>query len=334
MDQPGDSPSQTPLPPEEDKPRRKRKARGRIECRLGLLVGLACLAASRLGQLWIAFDVFSHFTLQFAVVTLGFLIGCLMPRGKLLVAAVVIVLGVVTIGAWPHVASRQPRMLGEVQAGERALKVASFNTLYTNQDGEAVRAEVERLDADLVTLVEMGPGQRRILDELKDRYPYQFHCYEVDYCNFAVLSKLPFVETESRGKWAGPSYVRVKLGPEAGGLNVFATHTIRFPHSLAQFREATEIAGVIEHTGGPRLVMGDFNATPFSRIMEVLQDGATLTRLTNLPSWPTQLGLPQIAIDHILVSPGIRQIEAEQIGEPAGSDHYPVTLRIAVPLNP
>ena len=27
-------------------------------------------------------------------------------------------------------------------------------------------------------------------------------------------------------------------------------------------------------------------------------------------------------------------LEAEQIGEPAGSDHYPVTVRIAVPAGP
>ena len=300
----------------------------------GLLLGLVGLAASRLGQLWIAFDVFSHFTLQFAVVALGFLFGCAMPRAKLLTAFVVMVIGIVGIGAWPHLASREPNIVAQVQAGERALKVATFNTLWVNQDADSVRAEIERLDADVITLIEMGPAKRRILRELKARYPFQFNCYDVDYCNFAVLSKLPFVDQESRGKWAGPSFIRIKLGPEAGGLSVFGVHTIRFPHSLAQFREVTEIAKLIERTAGPRLVMGDFNATPFSRILSVLQDSANLTRLTNLPSWPSQAGLPQIAIDHIFVSPGIRLLESEQIGEPAGSDHYPVAVRIAVPVGP
>ncbi|MEI8180452.1 endonuclease/exonuclease/phosphatase family protein [Aestuariivirga sp.] len=334
MTEPADSLLQTPEQPEEEAPRRKRKPTGGFECKLGLLLGLAGLAASRLGQLWIAFDVFSHFTLQFAVMTVGFLIGMVMPRGKLLTAFVVMVLGIVAIGAWPHVASREPHVVGQLQSGERALKVASFNTFWVNQNATAVKAEIERLDADIITLIEMGPGKKPILDQLKGRYPYQFHCYEVDYCNFAVLSKLPFVDAESRGKWSGPSFIRVRLGPEAGGLTVFGVHTIRFPHSLAQFREVTEIARLIERTAGPRLVMGDFNATPFSRILGVLQDSANLTRLTNLPSWPSEAGLPQIAIDHIFVSPGIRQLEAERIGEPAGSDHYPVTVRIAVPAAP
>lgn len=326
-----DSLSQTPEQPDETALRRKRRRRGGFECKLGLLIGLCGLAASRLGQLWIAFDVFSQFTLQFAVVTAAFLIGWAMPRARLLTAFVVLVLGIVAIGAWPHLASREVRVLAEAQPGERALKVASFNTLWVNNDADAVKAEIERLDADVITLIEMGPAKRRILGELTARYPYQFHCYDVDYCNFALLSKLPFADKESRGRWAGPSFIRVRLGPEAGGLTVFGVHTIRFPHSQAQFRQVTEIARLIERTPGPRLVMGDFNATPFSRILQVLQDSANLTRLTNLPSWPSQAGLPQIAIDHILVSPGIRQLEAERIGEPAGSDHYPVTVRIAVP---
>lgn len=334
MTEAADSLSETAEQPEEQAPRKKRKPTGGLECQLGLLLGLAGLAASRLGQLWIAFDVFSHFTLQFAVVTLGFLLGMLMPRAKLLTACVVMVLGIVAIGAWPHIASREPRIIGKLQPGERALRVASFNTLWVNNDAAAVKAEIARLDADVITLIEMGPAKRPILAQLRDQYPFQFDCYGVDYCNFAVLSKLPFADRESRGKWAGPSFIRVRLGPEAGGLTVFGVHTIRFPHSQAQFREVSEIAKLIERTPGPRLVMGDFNATPFSRILGVLQDSANLTRFTNLPSWPSQAGLPQIAIDHIMASAGIRQIESEQIGEPAGSDHYPVTVRVAVPAGP
>jgi endonuclease/exonuclease/phosphatase (EEP) superfamily protein YafD len=332
--EPADSLSQTPEQPEEQAPRKKRKPTGGLECQLGFLLGLAGLAASRLGQLWIVLDVFAHFTLQFAVMTIGFLVGMLMPRGKLLAAFVVMVIGIVGIGAWPHVASRQPVIMGQLQPGEHALKVASFNTLWVNNDAAAVKAEIERLDADIIMLIEMGPGKRSILAQLRDRYPYQFDCFDVDYCNFALLSKLPLADEQSRGTLVGPAYMRVRLGPEAGGLTVFGVHTSRFPHSWVQFLQVNAIAKQVERTPGPRLVMGDFNATPFSRILGVMQDRGNLTRLTNLPTWPSYVGLPQIAIDHIFVSPGIRQIEAEQIGEAAGSDHYPVSLRIAVPAAP
>lgn len=334
MDQPADSLDGTIEQPQEEAPRRKRKRRGGLECQLGLLLGLAGLAASRLGQLWIAFDVFSHFTLQFAVVTVAFLVGLLMPRAKLFTALVLIVFGLLGIGAWPHVASREVRSMGALQQGERALKVASFNSLWTNKNAAAVQAEIERIDADVITLVEMGPAQEHIPDALRSRYPYQFHCNDLDYCNIAILSKLPFADQAARGQDKGPSFVRVRLGPEAGGLTIFGVHTIRFPHSQAQFKEVSEIAELVERAPGPRLVMGDFNATPFSRILGALQDGANLVRLTNLPTWPAQAGLPQLAIDHIFASPGLRLLEAERIGEAAGSDHYPVMLRIAVPAAP
>jgi endonuclease/exonuclease/phosphatase (EEP) superfamily protein YafD len=331
LDQPADSLSQTPEQPEEEAPRRKRKPTGGLECQLGFLLGLFCLAASRLGQLWIAFDVFSQFTAQFAVMTLAFLVGMFMPRAKLLTAFLIMVLGVLAIGVWPHVASREPRIVGQAAPGERVLKVASFNALWINRDADAVRREVERLDADIITLVEMGPALRPVLEQVKSQYPFQFHCNDIDYCNIAVLSRFPFQDTEARGQNKGASFIRVQLGPEAGGLTVFGVHTIRFPHAREQLKEVQEVAAMVERAPGPRLVMGDFNATPYSRTLAVLQDSANLRRLTDLPTWPSQLGLPQIAIDHIFVSPGIRLIETEQIGEPAGSDHYPVMLKIAVP---
>lgn len=315
-------------------PRRKRKPTGGFGCLLGLLLGLCGLAATRLGQLWIAFDVFSHFTLQFAVVTVGFLAGLAMPRARLLAATVIIVLGLVGIGVWPHVASREPRSVGQAAAGERALKVAAFNSFWHNANADAVLAEVERLDADVIALVELGPAQRPILDVLKGRYPYQYHCLKTGFCSMALLSKLPFAEAAGRGRDGGPSFLRARLGPEAGGLTVFAVHTNRFPRFLQQFSEMKQLAALIGKAPGPHLVMGDFNATPFSRTLSVLPGAANLTRLTNLPSWPAQAGLPQLAIDHIFVSPGIRLLEAERIGEPAGSDHYPVALSIAVPLQP
>lgn len=320
--------------PQEKAPRKKRKPTGRLECRLGFLLGLVGLGMSRAGQLWVGFDVFSQFTLHFALMTLAFAIGMLMPRAKLFTALLLMLAGVVGIGVWPHIASRSPHVLAEAAAGERALSIASFNTLWVNDDADSVRAEIERIDADVVTLIEMSPAKRRILTELKSRYPYQAHCYEVDYCQLAILSKVPIAESTSRGRWAGPPYLMAKLGPGGGGLTVMAVHTLRFPHSRAQFRQAGEMAKVVEALSGPKLVMGDFNATPFSRVISVIEDGANLKRVTFLPTWPATAGLPQIAIDHIFISPGIRLLEAARIGEAAGSDHYPIHGRIAVPLLP
>jgi endonuclease/exonuclease/phosphatase (EEP) superfamily protein YafD len=299
-----------------------------------VLLGLLGLAMSRAGQLWIGFDVFSQFTLHFAVITAAFTVGMLLPRARLFTALLLMLAGVVAIGAWPHIASRSPHVLAAAETGERALSVASFNTLWGNNDAASVRAEIERLDADIVTLIEMSPSKKRIMAELKPRYPYQADCFDVDYCQLVILSRVPIAGSTARGRWDGPPYLLARLGPQGGGLSVMAVHTTRFPHWRVQFRQAMEVAKVVEKLAGPKLVMGDFNATPFSRVIHVIETGANLRRVTFLPSWPATAGLPQIAIDHIFISPGVRLLEAARIGEAAGSDHYPVTARIAVPLAP
>ena len=323
-----------PDQPDNPPPRRKRRSVGALECELGFLLGVIGLILSRAGRLWIGFDVFSQFTLHFALMCLAFLAGRLVPRGKLLVAMLLLLFGAVAVGAWPHLASRTPRVLAAAGQGERALTVASFNTLWVNGEADAVRAEIERLDADVVALIELGPSKKSLLSDLKPRYPYQTDCYGINYCKLAILSKLPIAESEARAGWAGPPFIRARLGPEAGSLTVMGVHTIRFPHSRAQFRQVTEIAKLLETIPGHKLVMGDFNATPFSRILSVIEDRANLRRVTHLPTWPAQAHLPQIAIDHIFISPRLKLLEDARIGEPAGSDHYPVIARIAVPVVP
>ncbi len=104
---------------------------------------------------------------------------------------------------------------------------------------------------------------------------------------------------------------------------MIGVHTIRFPHSRAQFRQANVLGAMVEAMPGRKIVMGDFNATPFSRILQTVEARGNLKRLTSLPTWPSQLGLPQIAIDHILASPGIRVLVDQAIGSPSGSDHFP-----------
>jgi endonuclease/exonuclease/phosphatase (EEP) superfamily protein YafD len=334
LPKPPDSEAHTGASPEGSAPRKKRRATGKVECGIGILLGLSGLVLSRAGHLWIGFDVFSQFTLHFAILTAAFAAGLLLPRAKLLVALLLVLAGVVAIGVWPHVASHSPQPIATPAAGERALKVASFNTRWINEDADRVLAEIERLDADIVTLLEVNPAKRQILAALKQRYPYQADCFAVDYCRLVILSKLPIIDSEARGRWEGPPFLLARLGPEAGGLSVMAVHTIRFPHSRAQFRQVTVLASLLEKQQGHKLVMGDFNATPFSRILSVIEAGANLRRVTFLPSWPATAGLPQIAIDHIFLSSGVSLIEAARIGEAAGSDHYPVSARIAVPLRP
>ncbi len=308
------------------------KRPGYFGCLLGIILGLLGLAGSRLGHLWLAFDVFSQFTVQFGFMVLAFCIGLFMPRAKTLVASVVLIALMLALSVWPYYASSHPAILGKVTANERELKIASFNTWYENKDVNAVVNEAERIDADVLVLIEIGPFKQPLFNQLKQRYPYQARCEDTSECDFAVMSKYPLSNIESQLSWVGPSFVRVTLGPEFGGLTVFGVHTTRFPYSRAQYRQIKAMAGVLEKVVGPHVIVGDFNATPFSRVTQTLAHENGLVRLTTLPTWPARLGLPQVAIDHIFISPGIRQLESESIGNNAGSDHFPIFMKLAISI--
>ena len=126
----------------------------------------------------------------------------------------------------------------------------------------------------------------------------------------------------------------VRLGGRARGLIVIGAHTIRFPHTRAQFRQVRALSRFIETMPGAKIVMGDFNATPFSRVTRTVEEETGLVRLTALPPWPAWVELPQVAIDHIFASPELRMIEDERVGRPTGSDHYPIVMTLALPPAP
>ncbi len=312
--------------------KKKKRPKGYLGCVLGLSMGLAGLAAARLGHLWVGFDIFSQFTPQFMFLVVAFCLGLFMPHGKVLTAFVLLVVMVASYSMWPYYVSAHPTILSTVREGERELRVASFNTWLLNDRTDDIRAEIARIDADVVVLVELGPSKRVLFDQLISRYPYQAKCSDPTHCNFGILSKSPLTKIGDRMIWEGPPYIRASLGPEYGNLSIYGVHTTRFPHSRAQFEQIRALAAELDSVTGHYLVMGDFNATPYSRVTQTLASQANLQRFTNLPTWPARTAFPQVSIDHIFASSGIRQLESESIGDGAGSDHFPIYLKLAVPV--
>lgn len=318
--------------PEPSPPRRliRRRRRGRIACLLGMLIGFAGLIGGRLGVLWIHFDVFSQFTLHFAAIVIAFLVGYMMSRARVLTALALLIAMTVSIGIWPHLASRNSGVLASATGAERPLRLMSFNTRLTRHNADAVAEEVLRNDPDVAVLVEFGEDKRAALDKLKARYPFQADCFSIPDCYMVIIAKVPFANVDSRGVWVGPPLIKAAFGNELAGLTVIGVHTIRFPHQRAQLNQIEELAHFIDSVEGPLVVAGDFNATPYSRILSTFADRSSMNRLTVLPSWPAWLQLPQLAIDHVFAGRGVRMIETARIGSNSGSDHYPVVVGLAV----
>jgi endonuclease/exonuclease/phosphatase (EEP) superfamily protein YafD len=318
-------------PKEQTKPRKHRDWSGAM---VGAAIGLAGLFGARLGQLWIGFDIFAQFWMQFFFLALASFFGMASPRYKTLVAAVILALLVAGYSIWPYyVSGPNDKKLKPLAAQEKALRVASFNSWGNNKDLVAIEREVLRLDPDVMVLVEFNQTKIAVLSKLLQKFPYQQHCLQIEYCDFAIVSKTPLSDFKVKYEWAGPAFVSVKLGPEFGNLRIYGLHTNRFPHQRSQLKQINAFIKYMEGESGPYVLLGDFNATPFSRITQTLADGLALERLTSLPTWSATYGFPQLAIDHIFVSRGIRALDHEKIGEYAGSDHFPIAITLGVPTN-
>lgn len=298
---------------------------------MAIVIGIGGVLGARLGYLWIGFDVVSQFGMQFILLTMAAILGMFAPRYKGLVTTILFAIMISLYALWPHWVSAGPASIAPLAQGEQQLKLASFNTFGYNKQYAKIEASIIALNADVVTLVEMEADKAVVLQNLKQTYPYQVGCVIVLYCHLAVISKYPLQYVQAEAVWTGPPYIRATLQLNNQTITIFGVHTTRFPQSRSQLAQVNALVKLLETVQGPTIVMGDFNATPFSRINQTISQGTGFSRLSYLPTWPASVGFPQLAIDHIFVSPGIRALSNQQIGDNAGSDHFPISIVVALP---
>ena len=298
---------------------------GAFLCRLGLLGALTGLALPVLTPWWLGFDVFSQFTIHFVILAVACALG-LFTRQGIRLALPVAIAGVLALSfwAWTH------RVDGFAKpTDDGRIRVMSFNTWARNRDIGAIAAEVRRQKPDMVGMMEFVPPKERLLGELKDVLPHNGHCIDLPHCYLAFFSRWPIESISGKSLWEGPPYLHAVVRTPRGRVHVFVVHTLRFPWLGSQMKQMRAMARLVNRVKGPKIVMGDFNSTPFSSMLLAFERKTRLPLRTYVPSWPAWAGpLPQLAIDHILASPEFRTVSGPYIGDNAGSDHYPVILEL------
>jgi endonuclease/exonuclease/phosphatase (EEP) superfamily protein YafD len=95
--------------------------------------------------------------------------------------------------------------------------------------------------------------------------------------------------------------------------------------NLAQAIEADHLAVHLRQLGPDLVLMGDFNAAPWTRIQQRLRRDSRLDNAGVLaPSWPAWApALLRLPIDHVL-SRGELRVLRMKAGPAVGSDHRPV----------
>ena len=300
-----------------------------------LLAALALCAVPLIGfwgrELHWSLDFASHFILPsvIAACVLSVLAGLLLRAWTGAGALALAITASLSVSPW----TTPPR---PVAVAGPSFKILQFNVWYRNENMARIIDTVRRSDADLVVLLEAMPALRTRLEVLKDLYPHRLACPEAEPCDILVLSRVPI---EPRGVQRTSDRFRspiMSFGVRPAGcpLTVHAVHLARpYPFNApeAQFSQAQDVARIVSAGTGARIVVGDFNAAPWSRTMQAIIAPARLALLSGAGgTWPVNLPRQmRIPIDHVAAGPGLAFLKREVLPQ-AGSDHAPVLASVAV----
>jgi endonuclease/exonuclease/phosphatase (EEP) superfamily protein YafD len=302
----------------------------------GTAVTAIAFILGELGRFDWRLELLSHFAVQYtialAVAGVYFLV-----RGRALWFVVAVVIGLMP--AW-RIASYLPIGSAPTHAadGTHALRVMTINVHAGNNRYDDVRAEIERLDPDIVFLPENTDRWAVGLALLRARYPYVVDGKSESVFSLFLFSRVPLSESSIVNLPDPIGFPAIVTRACAEGTdNDLACVRVIGIHppppltaDLASNRDAV-LQAVPQLIAGQdvarTIVLGDFNCTPWSPLFRELltrtglRDAALATGLA--PTWLSRWLPFGLTIDHILIGDGI-DVSRHEVGKDVGSDHFPV----------
>ncbi|MEM8862664.1 MAG: endonuclease/exonuclease/phosphatase family protein [Chloroflexota bacterium] len=220
-----------------------------------------------------------------------------------------------------------------------AVRLMVFNVYFENQEVEAVQAEIERHDPDIIYLMEYPSNANPIMRlELNDDYPYQLIEPSRFTMGTALYSKHPFVESKTH-QFAG---TRIPISEVL--INVDGKQFVFVgghpwpplpPWGQLHREQLDDIIGVAESAlqlDVPLVVAGDFNTPPQAFMLNQLAQRVGVNQVRQqFDLRKTYSPFPAVfmSLDHVLVSEDIRVSDYSYAGS-AGSDHVPIVVDFSI----
>ncbi len=231
---------------------------------------------------------------------------------------------------------------------EPDLRVATWNVLYNNPEGDEVVALLRAQDADVIVLQELTVPVTEVLEEQMRRdYPYQ--ALEPLYGDhgMGIISRYPFVNRTNDPTFP---WRRVTLDIQDQQITVINVHlatpqlqTRDLPFlnreviiedyaTARRSNEQAELLALIDSIEGPLVILGDFNTSDrepaYTELNRRLHDayretawGPGLTFPQNMSVGPLPVPFPLVRIDYVWSKGDMLATDAYTVCRGAGSDH-------------
>ena len=211
------------------------------------------------------------------------------------------------------------------------------NVYYKNQHHRELEQQILELKPDIVALNEMTEPWRRDFDISKE-YPYNVS-YKRSYSGMLIYSKYPIVEHNYF--WLGDSkpllHAKIKINKNSQFLNINLAHPsapYRNYFIAQRNRFLRNIPFALNKQKGAKIILGDFNTTPFSPLLREIVQKAKISPAINAEtffySWCLKMFPLYCAfIDHFFFNESI-QIVSTIKEKNTGSDHFPFLYTIKI----
>ncbi|MCA9918940.1 MAG: endonuclease/exonuclease/phosphatase family protein [Anaerolineales bacterium] len=210
-----------------------------------------------------------------------------------------------------------------------------YNQYFLNNDLEAIRAEVEAHDPDIIYLMEYSFAIQAEIEAQFADYPYRLIEPSRMTSGVALFSRVPLTASQVY-RFEGTRIPIIEVTFEVAGRAVTLVGGHPWPpvDSWAGLHVAqvADVRRVAEGAERPLIVAGDFNSAPWSYELRQLQKAAdvrdTRRGFGNLTTWSDR-PLVHLAIDHVFASEELA-VQNFYRGEQGGSDHVPIIVDFSV----
>lgn len=188
------------------------------------------------------------------------------------------------------------------------LRVITVNVSDLSPQSPVLIRWLTSLSPDIVVLVSANHAWLPTLDKLIGALPYQKMADHTTDFGMAILSRFPMDRTES--SVAGPMSLptlTAEMETPIGRIAIMGVHP-NPPGDGASTRARdlylAQLAAIAQTTSMPTLLVGDFNATPWSSGFETIRNLPNLQPASmDIPAtWPAELGPMGLPTEHILLS--------------------------------